>query len=208
MKEGFVNVDTLIEQVKLLGDMELQAYLATLSETDRQAFIVSNVTDTVKSVDTSKSSKFGELLDKVTGADNNITSSAYYVNRTKDIAELTKDLDDMTVKQLNVADINSSAARRQYEINEWSNFNKLDTLYIFQITLISLSLIGVFLYLSLKGIISDMQFKFTSGAIILLALVIILLRWRYTNVARDGRYWHKAQFARQYGPKGSICPKA
>jgi hypothetical protein len=197
MKEAFVNIDNLIDQAKLLGDMELQSYLTSLSDTQRTDFIMSNVESTVNAVKTSKSSKFTDLIDQVTGADNSIVSSAYYINTTKDLSDLAKDVDDITVKQLTISEINNGVAGRQNEINEWSNFNKLDTLYFMQLLFISLSLIGILAFLYTSQIINLSLFTFISYSVAAVSVFILVLRWRYTNVARDGRYWHKAKFQRQ-----------
>jgi len=210
MKEAFINVDMLIDQTKLLSDMELQAYLASLSESQKRDFISSNVGDTINTVDQNKSAKFMDLLDQTTGADNNIVSAAYYVARTKDLTGLAKDVDNMTSNQLTVIDINGNLAGRQNEINEWENSNKLDTLYIMQILFISLSMVGIFAFLLTKGIISSALFGFLSYTIAAVSVVMIIIRWRYTNVSRDTRYWHKARFPRQKGGTyiAPICPTA
>ena len=145
MKEAFLNIDSLIEQTKLLGDMELQAYLSSLSESERREFVMENVGETLREVDKSKSSRFNELFDQAIGADNNVVSAAYYVARTRDLSNLARNVDDLAVKQINVSEINGDLANRQNEINEWSNSNRLDTLYVMQVIFICLSLIGTIL---------------------------------------------------------------
>jgi hypothetical protein len=209
MKEPFANLDTLIEQTKLLSDMELQSYLVSLGS-DKTTFMSSNVDSTISSVNANKSAKFQDLLDQTTGADNNIVSSAYYLARTKDLNNITKDFDEITSKQLTDTEINGKIAGRQNEINEWENSNKLDTLYIMQILFISLSMAGIFAFLLTKGIISSALFGFLSYSIAAMSVVMIIIRWRYTNVARDTRYWHKARFPRQKGATyiAPVCPTA
>jgi|UniRef100_A0A6C0DKN6 hypothetical protein len=197
MKEPFVNLDTLIQQTGLLSDMELQAYLASLSESERTDFVGSNVNSAIKSVKEQKSSKFIDLFDQMIGADNNVTSAAYYLARTRDLADLANDVDDMMVKQLNVEDVNAGLASRQNEINDWSNFNKLDTLYIMQVLFVSLSIVGIMSFLLASNLINQSLFSFVSFSIALVAIMMLIIRWRYTNVRRDGRYWHKAKFRRQ-----------
>jgi hypothetical protein len=204
MKESFVNIDTLIDQTKLLGDMELQAYLNGLSASQKTDFISSNVGETINAVKDNKASKFTDLIDQATGADNNIVSAAYYLARTRDLAHLAKDVDEMTVKQLNVVKLNNEVTGRQNEINEWANFNKLDTLYIMQILFVSLSLVGILTFLLSNGSIGNSLFVFLSYTIAAIAVVMLIVRWRYTNVARDGRYWHKARFPRQ--PNTFVAP--
>ena len=167
MKEPFINIDTLIEQTKLLGDMELQAYLSSLSETDRREFVMDNVGETVREVDKNKSSKFNELFDQAIGADNNVVSAEYYVARTRDLNNLAKDVDSLAVKHISVSEINNDLVNRQHEINEWSNSNKLDTLYIIQVLFICLSLVGVFAALFSMGIITKTPFLAVSAFLLI-----------------------------------------
>jgi hypothetical protein len=194
MKEPFINIDTLIEQTKLLGDMELQAYLSSLSDPERREFIMENVGETLREVDKSKSGRFNELFDQATGADNNIVSAAYYVARTRDLSNLARGVDDLAVKQISVAEINSDLVNRQNEINEWSNSNKLDTLYVIQVLFVCLSLIGVFAALLSIGMINVSLFLGISTAMLILTLIIFIIKWRYTSVVRDERYWNKMKF--------------
>jgi|Laugrespbdmm15sn_2_1035079.scaffolds.fasta_scaffold06133_2 hypothetical protein len=204
MKEPFVDLETLIQQTTLLSDMELQSYLAGLSESQKTEFVVSNVKGAVDSVKQQKSTKFNDLFDQMIGADNNVTSTAYYIARTKDLTDFADDVDDMMVNQLNATDVNAGLAARQNEINEWSNFNKLDTLYIMQILFVSLSFIGILAFLLSNGTITQALFAFVSYFIAAIAVVMLIIRWRYTNVARDGRYWHKAKFQKQ--PNVYVAP--
>jgi hypothetical protein len=210
MKEPFVNLDTLIQQTGLLSDMELQAYLASLSETQKTEFVQSNVNGAVDSVKAQKTSKFNDLFDQMIGSDNNVTSSAYYIARTRDLTDFAKDVDNMMVKQLNAEDVNAGLASRQNEINDWANFNKLDTLFIMQILFVSLSLVGILAYLLSNGTINHSLFAFVSYSIAAVAILMLVFRWRYTNVARDGRYWHKARFPKQANKfvAAPVCPPA
>jgi hypothetical protein len=196
MKEPFINVDTLIDQTKLLGDMELQAYLSTLNDSQKSEFMAGNVNEAINAVNDHKSSRFIDLIDQATGADNNVTSAAYYLARTRDLTSFAKDVDEMTVKQLNIKDINAGLAGRQYEINEWANNNKLDTLYFMQILFICLSILAICAYLLSQGILSPSTFTFISYAVAFIAIVMLIIRWRFTRVVRDSRYWHKERFAK------------
>ena len=207
MKEPFVNLDTLIQQTTLLSDMELQSYLASLSDSQKTDFVGGNVIGAVDSVKQQKSSKFNDLFDQMIGADNNVTSAAYYIARTRDLTDFAKDVDNMMVNQLNSVDINAGLASRQNEINEWANFNKLDTLYIMQILFVSLSFVGILSYLLSTGSIGHPLFAFLSYSIAAVSVLMLIIRWRYTKVARDGRYWHKTRFPGQQGKIiAPVCP--
>jgi hypothetical protein len=194
MKEPFVTLDNLIPQTQIIGDMELQSYLASLGPSQRTDYLQANIASTMAAVQASKSGKYTDLLDQATGADNNITSAAYYLTRTRDLTDLATAVDNMTLTQYSASSINNGLGLRQTEINEWANSNKLDTLYFFQILFISLSLVGILCFLLMNNIINKNIFTILCYIIGIFALLVLILRWRYTRAARDSRYWHKARF--------------
>ena len=200
MKEPFVSLDTLIDQTQLLSDMELQSYLANLSSSQRTDFVVSNVRDVMDNVEKTKSQRYVDMADQISGADNNITSAAYYLARTDDLKNLASDVDTLTLEQLNVADLNKEVIGRQYEINEWSNQNKLDTLYFLQLLFVILTFVSMLLFLKTNNIISQSLFALLTTLAGLFAVFVLIFRARYTKVVRDDRYWHKARFPRQHDP--------
>jgi hypothetical protein len=208
MKEPFVNIDNLIDQAKLLNELELQAYISDIDPSRRSEFIQGNVGRAVRESDASKKAKFNDLYDQTIGSDNSITSAAYYLARTSDLKKLTKDVDDVAVKQLDSLEINTRLASRQNEINDWANFNKLDTLFFMQILLISLSICGIMAYLLSMGLIERPLFFFVCAIIACMAVLVLLLKWRYTNVNRNNRYWHKSIFPRQnkqFAVQSNVC---
>ena len=100
MKEAFVNVDTLIDQTKLLGDMELQAYLTSLSDSQKNEFISSNVGETIRAVDASKAARFNDLRAICSPAVAFATATAYlapqysaaYLSKSKVFCPCVKEL--------------------------------------------------------------------------------------------------------------------
>jgi len=203
MKEPFITIEQLISQTQILGDMELQAYLNSLNDSQKSDYINSNINSTISAVETNKTAKYSDTINQVTGSDNNITSAAYYLTRSKDLTNLAQSVDEMTLKQLAPSRINNGLSGRQTEINEWANFNKLDTLYFLQVLFISLSLVGILCFLVSNGSINQSLFTFLAYIIAILATLVILLRWRYTRTQRDSRYWHKARFPMQTTPVGT-----
>ena len=73
-----MDVGALITQTQTLSDMELQAYLASLSSSQQSDFTASNVADAINSVKTVKQQRYNDMADQVAGADNNLTAAAYY----------------------------------------------------------------------------------------------------------------------------------
>jgi hypothetical protein len=200
MKEAFTNLDTLIQQTKLFSDLELQAYLASLSDTDRQSYVTNNIRTIVSEIGLNKQNNFNNVLNQIKYADNNITNANKYLNKVSDYTEVANDIDSITNKNLELNSINTDVLKRQVEINEWSSFNKLDTLYILQVIFIGLALVCILAYLMLRDLISPYLFKFISYTIVVIVFIMLALRWRYTSLSRNKRYWHKAEFPRLNKP--------
>ena len=200
MKEAFTNLDTLIQQTKLFSDLELQAYLASLSDTDRQSYVTNNIRTIVSEIGLNKQNNFNNVLNQIKYADNNITNANKYLNKVSDYTQVANDIDSITNKNLELNSINTDVLKRQVEINEWSSFNKLDTLYILQVIFIGLTLVCILAYLMLRDLISPYLFKFISYTIVVIVFIMLALRWRYTSLSRNKRYWHKAEFPRLNKP--------
>jgi hypothetical protein len=199
MKEPFVTASTidLNTQTQVISDMALNSYLSSLNPSQNTAFLAGNASSALAAVNNAKDKTYGDTMDLLTGADNSITSAAYYLSRTRDLADATEQIDQANLSQLDASQINAGLSQRQTEINEWANRNKLDTLYFMQVLFISLSLTGFLAFLSSNGYISGSLFRFVSYIIGILAVIVLILRWRYTYVARNARYWHKARFPMQ-----------
>ena len=212
MKEPFIDVGSLIQQTEILSDMELQAYLGSLTGPEHSSFTAQNIQDAVNRVKSIKEQRFMNMTDQITGADNNLTSAAYYLARTSDLNNMARDIDEVASKQVSVIDMNSGLATRQHEINEWSNENKLDTLFFMQILFITLTFISVLVFLQSRGTLPPTLFFIFTSIACLIALTTLIIRARYTNVIRDSRYWHKARFPSKPNPFPNVsvalnCPK-
>ena len=194
MREPFLDVNTLITDLQSLSDLELKAYLSTLSAADRSTFVQGNITTAVNKVTDSKATNYTNASKMLLGADNSVTSAAYYLLRTEDLTNLATDLNNVTTKQVTENTINKQLADRQYEINEWSNSNKLDTLFFLQILFISLTLTAVFLFLMQNGLLPYYLFGLFSFLTVAFAVIVLIYRARFTAVKRDGRYWNKQKW--------------
>ena len=194
MREPFLDVNALITDVQSLSDLELKYYLTSLNDSQRTAFINNGITSAIDSVSASKATNYTNASKMLLGADNSVTSAAYYLLRTEDLTNLATDLNDVATKQVTENTINKQLADRQYEINEWSNSNKLDTLFFLQILFISLTLTAVFLFLMQNGLLPYYLFGLFSFLTVAFAVIVLIYRARFTAVKRDGRYWNKQRW--------------
>ena len=189
----------------VLADMELQAYLASQQGAGEAKL---NAQTTLRTVDQAKKSHFMDITSQIEGADNSITNAAFYLLRTNDLKNMATDVDTATLKQLNVLTSNADKSARQYEINEWENSNKLDTLYFMQVLFLSLTFIAILVYLQSRNIIPPIVFYTLASISLVLAIICLILRARYTHVLRDPRYWHKTRFPSQPNAFPNPAPAA
>jgi hypothetical protein len=119
---------------------------------------------------------------------------------SKDLHNLATDADKLTQAQLNVIDVNADLSVRQNEINEWSNRNKLDTLFFLQVLFVGLCFIAFILFLKVNGIVSHSAFLILTVVTGIFLILTLIIRARFTSNSRDSRYWHKARFPKQPDP--------
>jgi hypothetical protein len=165
-----------------------------LTPAEQTAVITENNNRAVTNSAANKSVNFTAANQAVLSSDNSITSAAYYLLRTQNLTSLANDMYKITDKQATEATVNKTLANRQYEINEWSNSNKLDTLYFLQILFITLTFTATLLFLQKNGAIPTYLFSLLSFLAVVFALLVLILRWRFTAVKRDGQYWNKQRW--------------
>ena len=186
-----MSVQQAISDAQIAADLEMTRYLANMSDSEKMDYAGTNAGIAMDKVKALKNDRFSYLSEDLTGADNNVTSTAYYLTRTKDLKNMATDIDKVTVKQLSTSDINKGIIARQNEINEWANGNKLDTLFFLQILFICLTLISSLYFLNYKAIVSDYLLNLCIVLVSVVAIYVLISRARYTLVRRDARYWSK-----------------
>lgn len=205
------DLSTKISNAANSADLEMSAFLNSgLNDAEKGSYVGGNTAEALDRVKAMKEDKFKYLMGDLTGADNNITSTAFYVTRTQDLITMSNDIDEIAKRQLLTSDLNSGIVKRQQEINEWSNSNKLDTLFFLQVLFICLTMICVLVFLKSSGYISTTLQVFMMVLIAAFAVFVLISRARYTSSVRDSRYWDKKRFSKQLPLTGvSVsCPSA
>lgn len=203
-----VPLPTLIQNASQSADIELAAFMTSLG-TDRSAYAGNNMATAINNVKAAKMDRYQYLSEDLVGVDNNITSTAYYVQRGHDMAQLVNEIDGVAAKQVATANINSGISKRQEEINEWANNNKLDTLFFLQVLFITLTFISSMVFLNSNGLISSYLLNLFIVLASFFAVFVLITRARKTSVLRDGRYWHKMRFGSNKQPPAktpTTCP--
>jgi hypothetical protein len=196
-----------INDAQVAGDLELTSYIGELSDkTGYASETAGNAIDKIKSL---KQDRFNYLSQDLTGADNNIISTAYYLTRTKDLTDMASDIDKVAVRQLETSDINGNIVNRQNEINEWAHNNKLDTLFFLQILFLCLTFVSGLYFMNHNGLISNYLLNLCLVLSVAFAVYVLISRARYTMVRRDSRYWSKLRYPKlhvQNNAAQTKCP--
>jgi hypothetical protein len=89
---------------------------------------------------------------------------------------------------------NIDLATRQTEINEWSYGNKMDLLFVLQLTFLCITFITILLYLYNIHIIGWTLVMYTIAVLVLIIAIIFMNRYSYTSITRDKRLWNRRNF--------------
>jgi hypothetical protein len=192
--EGFLTLQEIQSEASVLTDMELKAYLNSLSPTDQQSLLGGAIQSAVDNTKKQKETTFKQAMNNVINVNNSITQAGYYLSRTQDLTNMAGDINEVAAKQAQASLINKDVATRQYQINEWSSSNKLDTLFFLQVLFITLTLLGALYFLVKMGIVPNFLFILLSMILLTGALLTLFIRWRYTSTVRDPTYWNRRRF--------------
>jgi hypothetical protein len=175
---------------------------------DLQAYINSNTTALYNVVASEHSDTFQKSFTDLQRSTNTAKNIMYYNSRNKDLNKVQGMVLDRASSAAADATYDSQVARRQFQINQWTNENKMDTLFFMQLLFIFLTLTVPLLYMKNIGLLPSSVFY---GVIFLLTFSLIMtvvVRAQYTNYTRDNRLWNRRKFAQMGGPPNLAvnCP--
>jgi hypothetical protein len=103
---------------------------------------------------------------------------------------------------------NKDITKRQFEINEWYNYNKLETLFFLQLFFIAALSGAIVVFLQKNAMITSTLAGLLYGILALIAAGTGLYRYYYTSRTRDPRLWHRRNFGSAETPKPPVqCDK-
>ena len=139
---------------------------------------------------------YGDLI----RAGDTVKNITYYHVRNKDLDNTQQAILDKARSEADAATFDSQVAKRQFEINEWTVGNKMDTLFVMQMLFIGLTLTAPLLYLSRLGYMPMSVFSTISFLILVAIILTFVVRYQYTSNSRDLRFWNRRRFAQMGGP--------
>ena len=152
--------------------------------------------------DAAMASAYGELKANT----NALHGLQYYLKRNVQLNKVQEDIVGTVKAQASAIEEDQNLAKRQNEINEWEAGNKRDTLFVYQMMLVGLSITIILAYLMSIGIIGSYLFYGLTLVIVLIFIFTIVNRAQYTNAIRDRRFWNKRRFPTDTTPiNTSLC---
>lgn len=203
------NQQSITDLTRLVQDVQYTAALKGMSPQERQNYFNTQKDQLLGAVLDDREGTFQKTYTDATRNNAIQNSLLFYQFRNRDLNDMGAAFDKQNKNAIGTALFNNQLATRQYEINEWSYNNKLDTLFIFQILFITILFAAGLTYLHKLGFFGAPLLGTLVGVLIFIDLVVLVNRSYYTTSIRDQRYWNRRQFPRydlDFGKGPSICP--
>ena len=146
------------------------------------------------------------LFSRVYDADRN---SAYAMIRNNDVANKFDLLSTINAGVNDRYTTDIDVTRRQFEINEYSYQNKLDTLFFLQLLFISILVMSILVYFNRTGTLTTKMTGILTAVLAIVLIIVGISRYFYTERTRDRRLWHRRYFKKEDVSKPDLiksCP--
>jgi hypothetical protein len=152
-----------------------------------------------------KNSDIQQANDSLLAQTNAMRALYYYQGQDNRLNDVNKSILGTTTEQANALQNDSGLAKRQNEINEWETGNKMDTLFVYQMSLILLCVIVVLSYLWKIAVLGTYMFTIFTILLVCVFFFTLANRAQYTSLKRDTRFWHQRQFPNAAGPSNACA---
>ena len=202
------SLSTDINNIELIQDNELAKAIQSMSKNGGQgltAYLQEAQDKLYKGVTEQKENTMLKAYGDLERAASTNHSLFYYNQRNHDLNSIQENL-YMAQKGDADAILNDrDLAKRQYEINQWTSGNGMDTLFIYKQLLIIVCTVIVLLFIWRQGIISNVMFFGVLFVLICIFVFTIVNRAQYTNFLRDKRFWNRRLFPKYKGIPLNVC---
>ncbi len=132
----------------------------------------------------------------------------FYKARAGDVDNLTSQIAGNNERIKNELIRDKDITKRQFEINEWSNYNKLETLFFLQLFFISTLVLAIIIYFHKTGVLNNALAALLTGILLTVIVIVGIYRSYYTRRTRDTRLWHRRYFGKTEPAKNPLrCDK-
>ena len=203
------NLQSVTDLTRLVQDVQYTTALRGMTEQQKQNYFEQQKQQLVGDILKDREGTFQKTYTDAARNNSIQHSLFFYQQRNRDIQNLGDSMKNQNEAAIGTTKYNNQLATRQYEVNEWSYNNKLDTLFVFQVLFVTVLLAAGLTYLNKIGLLSTPLLGIITGILLFIAIAVLINRFQYTQKVRDQRYWNKRQFEKKSIPQGSgssICP--
>jgi len=131
----------------------------------------------------------------------------FYKTRSGDVHDITDAILQNNQKIATLIKQDNMNSRRQFEINEWYNYDKLETLFFLQVIFMASLAVAIVMFWTKKGMITVGLAGVLYGLLALFVVGTGLYKYFYTEGARDVKLWHRRRFqSTPPPPVPDVCP--
>jgi hypothetical protein len=195
-------LDPIINYTKLFQDIELATAIGQLKSTDAsqlQQYLQQENNKVFQDVMKQKDNTFDKVYGDLGQAMKSQQSMMAFDQRNKELADIQRYMYDSQKGSADAVVNDKNIATRKNEMNEWSVQNKNDTLFVFSMLFIMLSVLVLLTVLWKMHIINSSLWVGIGLPFILIFTFTVVNRSQYTDVLRNKRYWNKQDFSGKYG---------
>jgi hypothetical protein len=181
---------------QLFQDIELSRALSQLKQNPQalQAFLQQSQSKLYNDITTAKDDTIQKVYGDLQRASDTGNAIYYYFKRNKDLDKIQTQLYNSQKGAADAVIHDRDLAKRQYEINQWSSSNKMDSLFVYSQLFIILCTVSLLVFVGYNGILPPMAIAIISFIVIVIFVFTIVNRSQYTNFLRDGRFWNRRKF--------------
>ena len=195
-------MDQTVRDVLSLQDVQLANAMTNLKNnpTELMKFIQQQKSSLYNTVTKEHSDNFQKVYNDLERAGDTVKNITYYHVRNKDLDNTQGAVFSKAKAEADAATYDSQIAKRQFEINEWTSGNKMDTLFVMQMTLIVLTITAPLLYMVRIGLVPMSVFSMISFLLLAALVLTFVVRYQYHDKSRDLRFFNRRRFASMGGP--------
>ena len=190
------NLQQAVRTAEALQDAELAVAMAELKSnpSELRKWVIAQEKRIYDKVTKQKDETFDKVYGDFDRASKVEESILMHNKRAQELSDMVDNIYKNQEGSARAVVQDKTLATRKKEMNEWTVGNKQDTLFVFSSLFIALSGLLLITGLWRMGMISSALWVALGVPLILIFLLILIRRWRYTDVLRNKRYWNKQIF--------------
>lgn len=117
-----------------------------------------------------------------------------YKIRNADVERLQRVIKDQNESLKTKLVNDKDNGKRQFEINEYYYYNKLETLFFLQLFFISALIMAIIVHFQKVGTLNGQLAGILTTVLLAIVVIVGVTRYFYTSRTRDKRLWHRRRF--------------